>query len=202
LIRDPKSNVEPHGIRIVGAIFCKKVDLVGLDSPFSIVLDKSVFAGGIEIRNLRVQGDLAFDGALILHELTITRSLIAGSLFGDKSFIEKLSIGDSSIDSSASFTDSVLFGSAQIYKVSIDKELSVRGSALSYFITQFSKIGEVLDLSHSEARCAYHINKSEIGYLVARRAGFGTVEPPKRIRKTPRVLCLAWRFLAPCRSHP
>jgi hypothetical protein len=33
-----------------------------------------------------------------------------------------------------------------------------------------------VDLSHSEARCAYHINKSEIGFLVAKHAGFGTVD--------------------------
>lgn len=53
-----------------------------------------------------------------------------------------------------------------------------RLSALTYFLAQFSQINGLLDLSHSEARCAYHINKSEIGYLVAKRTGFGTAIPP------------------------
>jgi hypothetical protein len=174
------SKLGPTGIRIIGAIFCKRANLVGLNLPFSLVLDNSVFGKGIEIRNLEAQGDISLDGTLILDETRIIRSHIKGSLFGDESFINKLSIGSSTIDTSASFTDSVLFESAQLYNGSIAKEFSVRGSALSYFITQFSYIGGALDLSHSEARCAYHINKSTIGYLVARRAGFGTVEPPSQ----------------------
>lgn len=84
-----------------------------------------------------------------------------------------------------SLAESVLFETTQIFNVSIARELTVRGSALSYFVTQFSWIGEDLDMSHSQARCAYHINKSEIGYLVAKRAGFGTIERPDKPEKVP-----------------
>jgi hypothetical protein len=87
-------------------------------------------------------------------------------------------VSNSTIAGSASFRESILFQSAQFDDATIARELSVRASILSYFITQFSKIGGLLDLSHSAARCAYHINKSEIGFLVAKRAGFGTVVPP------------------------
>ena len=185
LASDTKLNVGPPGIRIIGAVFCERANFVGLQLPFSLVLDRSVFAKGIEVRNLRTRGDLSLDGSLILEQLRIVRSRIEGSLFVDGSFVHRLSIGNSTIDTSASFTESVLFESAQIYNVSIAKELSIRGSALSYFITQFSRIGEFLDLSHSQARCAYHINKSEIGYLVAKQAGFGTVEPASGSEKIP-----------------
>jgi hypothetical protein len=183
--------VRPSGIRIFGAIFCERVKLVGLELPFSLVLDKSVFAKGIEIRNVRVKGDVSFDSSLILDQLRIIRSHIEGTLFWDKSYIQRLQIGTSTIDSSASFTESVLLESTQIFNVAIAKEFSIRGSALSYFVAQFSTIGEILDLSHSQARCAYHINKSEIGYLVARKAGFGTVEPPAGPEKIPRYY--VWR---------
>lgn len=173
---DPKT--APQGIRIFRAIFCDKVHIVGLELPVSLVLDNSVFNNGIEIRNLRIKGDLSVDGSLVFKQLRILRSHIEGSLFGDKAFIAKLSVSNSTVDGSASFVESILFESAQFDDVTIARELSVRASALSYFITQFSKIGGLLDLSHSEARCAYHINKSEIGFLVAKRAGFGTVVPP------------------------
>ena len=178
LLNDPKLKVGSFGIRIFGAIFCERVNLVGLELPFSLVLDKSVFAKGIEIRNLRIKGDLSFDGALILEQLRIIRSHLEGSLFAEKSFVQQLQIANSTLDSSALFTESVLFESTQLFNLSIARELSIRGSALSYFVTQFSNIGGSLDLSHSQARCAYHINKSEIGYLVARETGFGTIEPP------------------------
>ena len=179
LMNELKSNVPSFGIRILGAIFCTRLTLVGLDLPFSLVLDKSVFADGVEFQNLHIKGDLSFDRSLILNRFRLSRSHIEGSVFGNDAFIRKVSIGSSTVDTSVSFARSVLLDSTQIHNSSIANELSVRGSLLSYFIVQFSKIGEILDLSHSEARCAYHINKSEIGYLVARRTGFGTVDPPK-----------------------
>jgi hypothetical protein len=69
-----QGKVGPHGVRIFRAIFCEKVDLVGLDLPFSLVLDKSVFNDGIEIRNLRINGDLSVDGSLVFKQLRIIRS--------------------------------------------------------------------------------------------------------------------------------
>jgi hypothetical protein len=185
LMNEAKARVGPAGIRILGAVFCESVKLVGIELPFSLVLDNSVFARGVEMRNLRTKGDLSLDRSLVFDHLTIIRSQIEGSFFGDKSFVQNLSIGNSTINTSASFTESVLFESAQIYNSSVARELSIRGSALSYFITQFSNIGGVLDLSHSEARCAYHVNKSEIGYLVAKGAGFGTVVLENGADKTP-----------------
>jgi hypothetical protein len=37
------SRIDPTGIRVIGAIFCQNLDLIGLDLPYSLVLDKSVF---------------------------------------------------------------------------------------------------------------------------------------------------------------
>lgn len=165
-----------QGIRILGAVFCEPLSLVGLDLQFSLILDHSLFKQGIELRNLKIGGDLSFDGSLIFRRLRILRSQISGSVFGDKSFIENLAMSNTSVEGSVSFSESVLYHSTQFDSVWVARELNVRASALSYFITQFSKISGLLDLSHSEARCAYHINKSDIGFLVAKRAGFGTID--------------------------
>jgi hypothetical protein len=170
-------HIGSHGIRIIGAIFCQRLDLIGLVLPFSLVLDHAAFKEGIELRNADINGDLSLGDSILLNQLRIIRSRIRGSLFADNSFIDRISMGNTTIDNSVSLNESLLFKSTEFYNVQIAKELSVRGSALSYFITQFSSIGEILDLSHSEARCAYHINKSNIGYLVARRAGFGAIAP-------------------------
>ena len=61
IAKNTDKKIGPHGIRILRAIFCEKVDLVGLELPFSLVLDKSVFTEGIEIRNIKMRGDLSFD---------------------------------------------------------------------------------------------------------------------------------------------
>ena len=132
----------------------------------------------MELRNLHIKGDLSVDGSLIFNQLKILRSNIELSFYGDRSFIANLSVSNSTFGGSVSLGRSVLFQSTQFDSVAITRELSIRASALSYFIFQFSTVGGLLDLSHTEARCAYHINKSEIGYLVAKRAGFGTPERP------------------------
>ncbi|MFZ1886286.1 MAG: hypothetical protein WAU53_22430 [Rhodoplanes sp.] len=157
LMTDFKKKIGAHGIRILGAIFCEEVKIIGHELPFSLVLDESVFASGIEIRNIKIRGDVSVDGSLVFSHLKILRSQIEGSVFSDNSFITDLLITTSAIQGSVSFNASVLYGTTLFDSVSIETELSVRASALSVFMTQFSKIGGLLDLSHSEARCAYHI---------------------------------------------
>lgn len=177
LVTDKKFAIGSHGIRILGAIFCERVNLVGLEFPSAVVLDKSVFKEGIEIRNVRAKGDFSVDGSLVFKSLTIVRSHIEGSFFGDETFIHHLSVLDTAVEGAISLQESVLFQRLRIDGANA-KEISVRASALSHFMVQFSRITGLLDLSHSEARCAYHINKSEIGFLIAKKAGFGSIEAP------------------------
>jgi hypothetical protein len=188
--------VAPAGIRIVGAIFCQEVDLVGLELPYSLVLDRVFFKEGIHARNFRTKADFSVDESFIFKTLRLTRVHIEGSIFGSSAFIEGLFILDSEITSSLFFRKSVLFGGPELAGLRVGREMSVRGSALSNFHLQFSTIGGVLDLSESEARCAYHVKKSEIGELVAVDVGFGTTlagsKPDKRSYAWERVTDPKW----------
>jgi hypothetical protein len=71
--------IAPTGIRIIGAVFCRGVDLVGLDLPYSIVIDHSVVVGNVDARNLRVKGDLSLEYALVLGKVLLNRAHIEGS---------------------------------------------------------------------------------------------------------------------------
>ena len=177
IIKDFASTIGAHGIRILGALFCERLNLVGLDLPYSLILDRSVFKEGIEIRNFRTKGDFSVDGSLVFNQLRIVRSYFEGSVFGDRSFIKRLAVIDTTVDGSVFFRESVLFHLAHFEGARIARVLSIRASALSFFLTQFSSVGGLLELSHSEARCAYYINKTEIGFLAANRVGFGTIAP-------------------------
>jgi hypothetical protein len=174
LLKPPYNSL---GMRIIGAIFCEQVDLVGLDLPFSLVLDRSFFRGGFEARNFHTSGDLSFDGSAALDTVRIARSRIGGTIFASGAYIKKLQILDSEIHGSLIFRNSTLPEPAIFDTIALSGELSVRQSALSYFFLQFSKVGGVLDLTDSQARCAYLVTKSEIGDLVAVDAGFGTSAP-------------------------
>lgn len=169
-----KSSADPRGLRIIGAAFCEQLDLAGVSLPYSLVIDRSLFRKGFEARNFRISGDLSFDGSLALDEVTITRSHIDGTVFASNAYVKNLRVLDSQVQGSLIFRESTIPELAIFDTVSLSGELSLRGTALSYFLLQFSKVGGVLDLTDSQARCAYQISKSEIGDLVAVNAGFGT----------------------------
>jgi hypothetical protein len=62
MVRQAEKDIDPTGIRIIGAIFCSYLDLNGLDLPYSLVLDRSIVAGKgslIDIRNFRTRSDLS-----------------------------------------------------------------------------------------------------------------------------------------------
>ena len=59
--------------------------------------------------------------------------------------------------------------------LNVSGEMRFSGSAFSNLVIQFSKIGGVLDLTNTEARCAYLMKRNEIGEVVAINFGFGTL---------------------------
>jgi hypothetical protein len=172
--------IDTRGIRVFGAVFCEQLDLTGLDLAYSLVMDRSLFRKGIEARNFHTRGDLSFDGSLALGTVTLARSHVDGSIYGSNATIAGLQILDSVIGGSIIFRQSLVRRIAVFDTIVLSGELSMRESALSYFLLQFSKIGGVLDLTNSQARCAYTISKSEIRDLVAVDAGFGTTEQNDR----------------------
>jgi hypothetical protein len=177
--------IDPTGIRIIGAIFCEQLDLIGLDLPYSLVIDNSMFAKGIEGRNFRTSGDFSVDDALIFGELRIARSYVGGTVFGSGTYIQKAQILDSEVRGSVLFRKTVLLEPAIFDTVTVSGELSLRQSALPYFLLQYSKVGGVLDLTRSRARCAYQLRVDEIGDLVAVDAGLGFMSGQTKEKLSP-----------------
>jgi hypothetical protein len=174
IISQTKSSADPRGVRIIGAAFCEKVDLTGLNLNHSLVVDRSLFSEGLEVRNFHTLADLSFDGSVALGEVTIMRSSIGGSVWGSNAYIQQLRILDSEIKGSLIFRQSMIPEQMIFDTISLSGELSVRNTVSSYLLLQFSRVSGVLDLTGSQARCAYLIKKSDIKDLVAVDAGFGT----------------------------
>ena len=96
---EPSSDAKPQpierrGIRILGAIFCNKLDLVGLNLEYSLVLDHSIFREGIDARNFQTRADFSVDDSLIFGELGMLRSRIGGGFFATQTFMTGLRILD------------------------------------------------------------------------------------------------------------
>jgi hypothetical protein len=169
--------IDPQGIRLLGAIFCDTVDLIGLELPYSLVLDRSVFQRGIQGRSFRTHGDFSIDSSLVFGELFLARAHVDGSIFASSSLINKMRLLDTEVHGSLLFRKTQIFDLAAFDTVVLSGELSLRDSRFPYLLIQFSKIGGVLDLTRSQARCSYRVRKSEIGDIVAVDSGFGITEP-------------------------
>jgi hypothetical protein len=165
-----------EGIRVLGAAFCHDLNLVGIDVPYSVVLDFSIFAGNVEVRNFHTQGDFSIEDGVILGQMRIARSKIDGTLFGTRTIFKKLLVLDAGFGGSIILRQSINLEPVVFDTVSVVGELGLTTASFRYLYIQFSKIGAVLDLTESQARCGYHISKSEIGDLVAVNFGFGRTE--------------------------
>jgi hypothetical protein len=174
-----KDPIAPSGIRIIGGIFCDDIDLVGLDLPYSIVINYALVNGQLDGRNLRVRGDLSFEHSVILGNLRLDRAHVDGSVYGGWSFVDQLLVNDSQIDGTWWQSDSVMLSDTQFHRTSFSGDLRLDNSAFTQLSVLSSNIGGTLGLNNSEARCAYHINSSSMNYFTASRAGFGSMQSPE-----------------------
>ena len=188
-------SIAPTGIRIIGAVFCGDpngvgLDLAGLDLTYSLVIDRSVVNGFLDARNLRVKGDFSFENAVILESLRLNRARVEGSVYGNKSFVDRLLVNDTQINGTWWHREAVVFSDAGIVRASISGDLNLEKSAFSRLWIQSNSIDGTLFLNDSEARCAYHINASKFGFLDAKRVGFGTMRTAQPAGQT--AIDYAW----------
>ena len=176
IIAQKSAVIAPTGIRIIGAVFCDGLDLVGVDLPYSLVFDRSIVNGELDARNLRVKGDLSFENAIILNKLLLNRAHVEGSVYGRWSFIEQLLVSDTQIDGTWWQSESVIFSDGRFHRTSFSGDLRLDGSAFTRLWILSSTLGGTLSLNNTEARCAYHLNSSSMSYLTASAAGFGRMQ--------------------------
>jgi hypothetical protein len=176
LFRKSATTIDTIGIRIIGGIYCDGVDLNGLDIPFSLILDRSIFRGRVNVRNFRTKGDLSLDNSVMYGSVLINRAEISGSVYATSAFIRgKMDISDSVVKGSVRLNHSVMVDLLNIENLSVEGDLDMTTSFVSHLEVLKDRIGGVLDLSQSQARCTYDIRKNEIGDLVAVQLGFGTL---------------------------
>ena len=174
IVAQANDSIGPMGIRLIGGVYCDQVDLAGLDLKYSLILDKAVFRRGITARNLRVKGDFSIDDSLVFNTLTLNRARVDGSFYHEQGFIEREIVTDTKVEGTWHQSGTVIFSSARFQHLTASGDLDVSSSALNRFLIDGSQIGGGLILNDSEARCSYDIRSSDIGLVLAERAGLGT----------------------------
>ena len=174
LFRKSATAINSIGIRIIGGIYCDGVDLSGMDIPYSLILDRSIFRGRVNVRNFRTKGDLSVNSSVMYKSFRINRAEISGSVWATLAFIQTMDVSDSVVKGSVKLYQSVVLDLLNIENLSVEGDLDVTTSFVSTLEILKNKIGGVLDLSQSQVRCSYDIRKNEIGDMVAVQLGFGT----------------------------
>ena len=174
-VNEAKKKVGAAGIRIIGAIFCEELDLAGLELQYSLVIDRSVFKDGIDARNLRVMGDLSLDNGIVFESFDLRRGRIEGTFWGRWAFFEHVDFSDIEIRGAARFSGSVFLTHASFAGATISRDLDLSQTAMSRFTLASGQVKGELNLSYSEARCAYVMRATEIGRVTAHNAGFGKI---------------------------
>lgn len=180
--------IDPKGLRLLGGVYCDGVDLIGLELPYSIVLDGSVVIGSIDARTFKTANDFSIDRSAVYPtdracdgdprnkcggSLNLVRAQIGGSLFASNALLRYVNVADTRISGSFTLTDSVVVDGVFLDNLTIDGDLDLNGNHLSYLLGQELKVAAQMQLSQSRARCAFHLRNSDVGSLVALDARLG-----------------------------
>ena len=79
--------IDPSGIRIIGGIYCETLNLVGVNIPYSLILDWSIIKGNLEALTFHVKGDFSLDQGVFYGNVRIVRAEIAGIIMGTAFFL-------------------------------------------------------------------------------------------------------------------
>jgi hypothetical protein len=167
--------IAPSGIRIIGAVFCSDLDLVGLNLPYSLVLDHSAFKDRIFARNVSMRGDFSIENGFAADVLILTRSRVDGSIYFSDGFIDRLAVFDTQVQGSWHQSNSVIFRDAEFHGLDLSGDIELSRSALRRLLLSSSKIQGGLYLNDSEARCAYQIKANAIHSVTIENGGFGAM---------------------------
>jgi hypothetical protein len=165
------------GIRIIGAIFCERLDLVGVVLHHSLVLDDAVLRDGAMIRNTVIDGDLSLEHALITNELFIGRTRIGGTIFTRAAFARELRFEDVTIGASLDMRRMIVAENLTLARAFISGDLRLERAATSFLVIRHSRVAARVELSDLNLRCAAHLNQNDIGTVFAVRTGFGEIAP-------------------------
>ena len=110
----------------------------------------------------------------------LNRARIDGSFYHGLGFIWQEVVSDTKIEGTWHQSGTVVLDEVQFRGLTLSGDLDASDSAFGHFSIDASQVRGGVILNDSEARCGYDIRTSDIGYLLAENAGFGTgtiIEP-------------------------
>jgi cytoskeletal protein CcmA (bactofilin family) len=144
-----RSVLTRHGVRIIGARFKERVDLVNADLGHELWLNNSLLEQGADFSGAKSSNLLSFDGSKATGPFTANWSRIDQALNMRKARFADIAMGSTHIGGMLELDGSTVSGKLSLGKLHVDSSLSMGNGHFSEVVLGSAHIGGTLGLNGS-----------------------------------------------------
>ena len=176
LLEDKYRSALPHrGVRIIGARFKERIDLVNAELKHELWLNRCLLEQGVDFSGAKSSNLLSFDGSKVTGEFTMNGSRIDDSVFMPDARFADVAMGGTRIGRTLEFDGSTVTGTLNMEMLHVDKPLFMRNGQFGEVVLRDAHIG-ALELDGSRVSRTLDMGKLRVDSSVYMRHGqFGEV---------------------------
>ena len=171
LLEDKYRSALPHrGVRIIGARFKERIDLVNAELKHELWLNRCLLEQGVDFSGAKSSNLLSFDGSKVTGEFTMNGSRIDDSVFMPDARFADVAMGGTRIGRTLEFDGSTVTGTLNMEMLHVDKPLFMRNGQFGEVVLRDAHIG-ALELDGSRVSRTLDMGKLRVDSSVYMRHG-------------------------------
>jgi hypothetical protein len=177
LLEDKYRGVLPRrGVRIEGARFTQRVDLVNADLKHELWLNRCLLEQGIDFSGAKSSNLLSFDGSKVTGEFTMHGARIDDSVFMRNARFADVAMGGTHIGRTLAFDRSTVTGTLNMEMLHVDSFLFMRDGQFREVLLRNGRVGGTLEFDRSTLTGTLNMEMLHVDKpLFVRNGQFGEV---------------------------
>jgi len=188
LLEDKYRSALPHrGVRIIGARFKERIDLVNAELKHELWLNRCLLEQGVDFSGAKSSNLLSFDGSKVTGEFTMNGSRIDDSVFMPDARFADVAMGGTRIGRTLEFDGSTVTGTLNMEMLHVNSFLFMRDGQFREVMLRNGRVGGTLEFDGSTVTGTLnmemlHVDKplfmrnGQFGEVVLRDAHIGALE--------------------------
>jgi hypothetical protein len=144
-----RSALPRRGVRIVGARFTQRVDLVNAELKHELWLDGCLLEQGVDFSGAKSSNLLSFDGSKVTGEFTMNGSRIDDSVFMRNARFAGIAMGGTHIGRTLEFDGSTVTGTLNMEMLHVNSFLFMRHGRFREVMLRNGRVGGTLEFDRS-----------------------------------------------------
>jgi hypothetical protein len=177
LLEDKYRGVLPRrGVRIIGARFTQRVDLVNADLKHELWLNRCLLEQGIDFSGAKSSNLLSFDGSKVTGAFTMHGARIDDSVFMRHARFADVAMGGTHIGGTLAFDGSTVTGTLNMETLHVDSFLFMRDGQFREVLLRNGRVGGPLEFDRSTVTGTLNMDMLNVDRALFMRGGqFGEV---------------------------